>query len=240
MKKIDFTKVVTFHEDGVLKRLTATISLDDDCKNGCCDFHITGKVDYKARNGRWVFESCGCIHDEVSKHIKSFAPFTKLHLCNYMGQPMYPIENGMYIMREDFKRGMDFLRISKEECNKLAPAAVLSDKLYFKYMLFHLGIVDRWQKEANELISFIQENCGQKWENPYPAEEERFVLRLTQEEIDEVESKNQEWVLPSKASRESREKEVRRPQQETSAYYRRVRQVYGESSQRERCYALHS
>ncbi len=206
MEKIDFTKVVTFRENGVLKRLTATISLDDECRNNCCDFHIRGKVDYKAKNNCWINESCGCVHDDISKHIKSFAPFIALHLCNYKGQPMYSIENGMFFMREDFKRGMNYLRITEEEYNKLYPAAVMQDKLYIKYMLFHLGIVDRWQKEANELISFIQEKSGRKWENPYSSEEERFMLHISQDEIDEIESKIKKGFYSEQSFKERIEK----------------------------------
>lgn len=189
MKKIEFTKVVKYYADGELYRLKATISLDDDCHNNCCDFSITGELWRKARNGKWVDFASGCIHEYIASHIKSFAPYIKLHLCNYLGQPMYPVENGMYHMRKDFKTGIEYLRITEEEYHKLSPAAVMNDKLYFKYMLFHLGIVSRWEKEANELISFLNSMNDKEWENPYSPEEERFVLRITQEEIDEVESK---------------------------------------------------
>lgn len=36
---------------------------------------------------------------------------------------------------------MEYLRISKQECVELYKAS--EDKLYFKYLLFNLGIVDR-------------------------------------------------------------------------------------------------
>lgn len=189
MNKIGFTNVVSYRVNGELYRLKAVISLDDDCHNNCCDFSITGTLDRKARNGRWVNVGGGCLHDEIANHIKSFAPYIKLHLCNYLGQPMYPVENGMYHMRKGFEEGMEYLRITEEEYHNLSPAAVMGDKLYFKYMLFHLGIASRWEKEANELISFLNSKHEEKWENPYTPEEERFVLRITQEEIDEVESK---------------------------------------------------
>lgn len=191
MKKIGFTKVVTFYENGDLYRLNATISLDDDCHNNCCDFSITGVLDRKAGNGKWVNFESGCLHWNIARHIKSFAPYIKLHLCNYLGQPMYPVENGMYLMREDFKKGIEYLRITEEEYHKLSPAATMNDKLYFKYMLFHLGIVGRWKKEADELISFLNSKHDEKWENPYSPEEEHFVLRITQEEINEIESKTE-------------------------------------------------
>lgn len=75
---------------------------------------------------------------------------------------------------------MEYLRISKQECVELYKAS--EDKLYFKYLLFNLGIVDRWKRESEELIAELEKLCGKKWVNPYKPEEERFVLTLTDEE----------------------------------------------------------
>lgn len=51
-----------------------------------------------------------------------------------------------------------------------------------KYLLFNLGIVDRWERESGELIAELEDLCGKKWVNPYKPEEERFTLTLTDEE----------------------------------------------------------
>ena len=78
------------------------------------------------------------------------------------------------------KVAMDYLRISEEEYEELS--RVVDDKLYFKYQLFNLGIVDRWKRESDVLIEELEKLCGKKWVNPYKSEEERFTLKLTEEE----------------------------------------------------------
>ena len=70
---------------------------------------------------------------------------------------------------------MEYLRISKQECVELYKAS--EDKLYFKYLLFNLGIVDRWKRESEELIAELEKLCGKKWVNPYKLEEENIEKR---------------------------------------------------------------
>lgn len=80
---------------------------------------------------------------------------------------------------------MKYLRISEQECIELYKA--YEDKVYFKYMLFNLGIVNRWKRESEELIAELEKLCGKKWVNPYMPEKERFTLTLTDEERSLVE-----------------------------------------------------
>lgn len=58
-----------------------------------------------------------------------------------------------------------YLRISEQECVKLYIAS--EDELYFKYLLFSLGIVDRWKRESEELIKELEKMCGKKWVKRY-------------------------------------------------------------------------
>lgn len=62
---------------------------------------------------------------------------------------------------------MEYLRISEQECVELYKAS--EDKLYFRYMLFNLGIVDRWKRESEELIASEKCTC----ENRVPSEEDK-------------------------------------------------------------------
>lgn len=104
------------------------------------------------------------------------------------GIPMYPVENGIYhVRRSGMSVAMEYLRISEQECVELYKAS--EDKLYFRYMLFNLGIVDRWKRESEELIAELEKLCGKKWLNPYKPEEERFVLTLTDEERSLIEER---------------------------------------------------
>lgn len=81
---------------------------------------------------------------------------------------------------EILKRFPQFnLRITETEYNLLYQA---EDKQYFKYLLYTLGIVERWKRESNEALKKLEELTGQTWENPYKPENERFTLKLTDEE----------------------------------------------------------
>lgn len=94
---------------------------------------------------------------------------------------MHPVENGIYhVRRSGMSVAMEYLRISEQECVELYKAS--EDKMYFKYLLFSLGIVDRWKRESEELIAELEKLCGKKWVNPYMPEKERFTLTLTDEE----------------------------------------------------------
>lgn len=72
-----------------------------------------------------------------------------------------------------------FVWCTETEYNLLYQA---EDKQYFKYLLYMLGIVERWKRESNEALKKLEELTGQTWENPYKPENERFTLKLTDEE----------------------------------------------------------
>lgn len=180
------TKFFTENEEDY--RITVRISLDDDCKNNICDWSITADVDWKNKHGKYEDYLGGCCHDEVAKHFPELAKFISLHLCNHYGAPIHPVENGIYhVRRSGMSVAMEYLRISEQECVELYKAS--EDKLYFRYMLFNLGIVDRWKRESEELIAELEKLCGKKWVNPYKPEEERFVLTLTDEERSLIEER---------------------------------------------------
>lgn len=180
------TKFFTENEEDY--RITVRISLDDDCKNNICDWSITADVDWKNKHGKYEDYLGGCCHDEVVKHFPELAKFISLHLCNHYGAPMYPVGNGTYhIKNSDKSVAIEYLRISDKEYSKLSEA--VDDEMYFKYLLFDLGIVDRWKRESDELLVELEDLCGKKWVNPYMPEKERFPLILTDEERSLVEER---------------------------------------------------
>lgn len=180
------TKFFTENEEEY--RITATVSLDDDCHNNMCDWSITADIRQKNKYGRYKEYMGGCCHDEIAKYVPELAKFIPLHCCNHYGAPMYPVENGMYhIKNSDKSVAIEYLRISDKEYSKLSEA--VDDKMYFKYLLFNLGIVDRWKRESDELIAELENLCGKKWVNPYKPEKERFTLTLTDEERSLIEER---------------------------------------------------
>ena len=92
-QKKTFTK--TYVKGGETFRITAEVRYDDECRNGHNTFAITGEIKRKARNGCWVWESAGCIHEQIAKHFPELAHLIKWHLCNSDG-PTYYFENTLY------------------------------------------------------------------------------------------------------------------------------------------------
>lgn len=186
--KLIYSKEKLFNENGEEYRIRVTVSLDDDCKNNICDWGITANVDMKCSNGRYKNIMAGCLHEEIKEHCPELAKFIPLHLSNHYGMPMYPLENGMYFIKEGNKStAMKVLRISEEEYNKLSEA--VDDDLYFKYLLFNIGIVDRWKRESDELIVELEKLCNKKWVNLYGPDKERSVIKITQDEILVIETR---------------------------------------------------
>lgn len=187
--KFNASKVYT--QDGHIYKINVEIRLNDECKNRICDFAITGSGYRKARNGRWVYVFGGCCHDEILKHFPQFQIFVNLHNCSHYGQPLYPVENGMYFLKEkELTKAMDYLRITEEEAKELKDIALTDDKIYFRSALYGMGIIDRWQKEADQARAELENLCGQKWENPYNKDEERFrIPPVTNEDLTQLNEK---------------------------------------------------
>ena len=186
--KLTFLSTKFFTENKREYRITVTISLDDDCHNNMCDWSITADIRWKNKYGIYKEYMGGCCHDEIARHCPELAKFIPLHCCNHYGAPMYPVENGMYhIKNSDKSVAIEYLRISDKEYSKLSEA--VDDKMYFKYLLFNLGIVDRWKRESDELIAELENLCGKKWINPYKPEVERFTLTLTGKERSLIEER---------------------------------------------------
>ena len=84
-------------EDGQEYVLLATVRYDDECRNGHNTFAITGEI-WRAKQGQPVerdCESCGCIHEDITKRLPKLAPYIKWHLTSSDG-PMYYIANTVY------------------------------------------------------------------------------------------------------------------------------------------------
>ena len=77
--------------------LRAQVRYDDACDNGHNTFSITGEI-WRARGGQPIggdCESCGCIHEDIVKHLPQLAPYIKWHLTSSDG-PMHYIANTVY------------------------------------------------------------------------------------------------------------------------------------------------
>lgn len=178
--RLCYTVSKRYIQAGTTFKINVKILLADDCKNNICDWSITADIYEQRKNGRFVWCAGGCCHEEILKRFPQFKMFVDLHLSNHYGAPMYPVENGFYHITNSSKEtAINYLRITETEYDLLQQA---EDKQYFKYLLYMLGIVERWKRESNEALKKLEELTGQTWENPYKPENERFTLKLTDEE----------------------------------------------------------
>lgn len=193
-KNLSYNVTKFYVENGITYKMNVRISLGDYGKNGVCDWSITADIYEKRRNGRFVWCASSCI----LKYFPEFKTFTDLHLCNYYGQPMYPVENGVYHLKNsDKEKAINYLRITETEYDILRNST--EDKLYFKYLLHTLGIVDRWKQESLKAIKQLEALTGNTWENPYKPENEHFALKLTDEERTLIENRIKDGYYTSEA-----------------------------------------
>lgn len=183
---LKYTVVKSFREKGITYKVITTIKLHDECKNGTCSWSITGILQQKKGNGRFYDIRHGCIHEEILKASPKLKMFVDLHLCDWRGTPLYPVETGYYFLQKDKKQAKEYLRVTDEEIEILSKC---DNKEYFKYKLFAFGIVERWQAESKKAIQALEELTGDVWVNPYKESEERHRFVLSDEEREEMEGK---------------------------------------------------
>lgn len=193
--RLYYTTSKRYVQAGTTFKINVEILLADNCKNNICAWSITANIYEQRKNGRFVFRAGGCCHEEIIERFPQFKMFVDLHLSNHYGEPMYPVENGFYHVTNSSKEtAINYLRITEAEYDSLYQA---EDKQHFKYLLFSLGIVERWKTESNEALKKLEELTGQIWENPYKPENERFTLKLTDEERTTMTNRiNEGYYLP--------------------------------------------
>lgn len=201
---LKYTVVKSFSEKGITYKVITTIKLHDECKNGTCSWSITGILQQKKGNERFYDIGHGCIHEEILKASPKLKMFVDLHLCDWRGTPLYPVENGYYFLQKDKKQAKEYLRVTDEEMEILSKC---DDKEYFKYQLFALGIVERWQAESKKAIQALEELTGNVWVNPYKESEERHRFVLSDEEREEMEGKILSGYYTESAIQERKEAE---------------------------------
>lgn len=153
--RLCYTVSKRYIQAGTTFKINVKILLADDCKNNICDWSITADIYEQRKNGRFVWCAGGCCHEEILKRFPQFKMFVDLHLSNHYGAPMYPVENGFYHITNSSKEtAINYLRITETEYNLLYQA---EDKQYFKYLLYTLGIVERWKRESNEALKKLEE-----------------------------------------------------------------------------------
>lgn len=160
------------------------IRLNDECKNGHADFAITGDMweAGKPKTDRYNLGG-GAIGDKIAKAFPELAIFNKLHLCDRKGAPMHAAANGFYhlqqgeMSKESF---CEYYRVTPEQFDILATA---EDQNHFRYLLYSTGVVEQWQKEADQATELLEEMTGCEFVD----DSVRYQLEpITQEEETEL------------------------------------------------------
>lgn len=214
--KLNYRESKVYTKNGITYKIDVTVSLNDECKNGICSWRITADIYERRKNGRMVNVGGGCCHEEILKRFPQFKMFVDLHLSDCYGAPLYTVENGFYLIgKEPKEKVMDYLRITEEEYNILHQA---SDKQYFKYLLYTLGIVARWNKEAKAAIKQLEVLTGEEWENPYEYDKERkHIKAFTDEEAAEMNKRIDAGYYTPKAMQERKEEATRKAREKQRA-----------------------
>lgn len=161
-----YRKTITIR--GGQEAIRVEIRLSDDCKNGHDDFAITATLfDRQQRkyeesievDGRtyWCYGG-GCCHDDILKAFPKFKIFVDLHLSDFNGVPMHPIGNGKYHLENDYKIGLNYLRITEIEGKQLMKLIESQER---KWQSLKKGI-------ERDLIKYFEEKFDQ-WEEKYPS-----------------------------------------------------------------------
>ena len=149
-------------------RIDIEISLNDECKNGHQNFHITGSTwEHETSKADKYNTGWGCLHEDILKHFPKFKPFIALHGCDYKGIPTHAGANGFYFIT----KGFDNLngKTHKEyfcDCYRVTPQqyGVLKESentLEFSILLKELGILNQWEKEAKKAIKQLEDLTGE-------------------------------------------------------------------------------
>lgn len=177
--------------------LYVSIRLNDECRNGHEDFAITGDTyEYGEPKTDWYHQTGGCIHETIYKHFPEFKSFIDLHLAQFSGIPMYAVANGVYHLKTGFERTKrnhpnfkkefcEYYRIPEEHFE----AIDTEEEEFFKYQLITLGIVKKWQKDADVAIKQLEKLTGKKFKSTATRAEK---ITLTTSEIKAIKKKIEE------------------------------------------------
>jgi len=204
MKKSELKYIGSRIKDKI--KVVVEAILADDCKNGHHDFSLTCSG-YHKEGRKWEESFAGCCHDEILKVFPELKIMERLHLSDYLGVPMFAMENGYYFAtrRSQGKSIIvaEHFRCTLEEAESLINAG---DKLYFQYLVEHvLKLPERWKKEADEGIRLLEELTGDTWEKPDTCVS--TYTPLTDNEVDLIKERLEEGYYTPEAIIHRKEKE---------------------------------
>ena len=153
-----------FHENGFKYRIKVRADLIHRDGNKKPYFSITGEVDRRAKNNRWVCELAGAIHDEIAKRMPELAPLLLVHLADDNGVPMHAFENAGYWAGQtkykqlDLETLADHLRVTRQEAFEMIEYiyhswgeldSITTPAMAWKDACEHYDLPAKWQQDAD-------------------------------------------------------------------------------------------
>ena len=153
-----------FHQNGIKYRIKVKADLIHLDGNSNAHFSITGEVERRAGNNRWVFESAGAIHDQITDQMPQLEPLLLVHLADENGVPMHAYENAGYWAGQTKYQIQDLTSLAKHLRVDQAIVILMIDyitnywgeldaittpAMAWQNACEHYGLLELWQKQAD-------------------------------------------------------------------------------------------
>ena len=161
-----------FYKDGQKHRIKAKAELVHRDGNSNAYFSMTGEVERRANNNRWVFESGGCVHEQILAQFPQLELLCDIHLSDENGVPMHAYENAGYWAGQTKYKQLDLatlanhLRVDQQEAFEMIQYiemywgdldAITTPAMAWKDAIENYGYLIRWQKEADEARKMLNQ-----------------------------------------------------------------------------------
>ena len=161
-----------FHENGFKYRIKVRAELVHLDGNKKPHFSITGEVDRRAKNNRWVCELAGAIHVEIAKRLPELAPLLLVHLADDNGVPMHAFENAGYWAGQTKYQQLDVvtlakhLRVDQQEAFEMLEYidlywgeldSITTPAMAWQDACEHFFYPIRWQQQADAARSMLNQ-----------------------------------------------------------------------------------
>jgi len=161
-----------FYKDGQKHRIKVRAELVHRDGNSNAYFSITGEVDRRANNNRWVFESGGCVHEEIVAQLPELKPLVLVHLADENGVPMHAYENAGYWAGQTKYQKLNLadlaqhLRVDQSEALEMLEYidlywgeldAITTPAMAWADACENFGYLIRWQQEADAARAMLNQ-----------------------------------------------------------------------------------
>ena len=153
-----------FHKDRQKYRIKVRAELVHRDGNSNAYFSITGEVDRRVNNNRWVIEAAGAIHEEIAVYLPELKPLLLVHLSDENGVPMHAYENAGYWAGQTKYQQLDLatlsshLRVDQQEALEMFQYvemywgeldAITTPAMAWADACENFGYPIRWQEQAD-------------------------------------------------------------------------------------------